>query len=57
MPRSNELWALMKLAEGLHLEWWAISDKQTKKAKVIYAEYLDVVRKRNALAEQEKANG
>jgi hypothetical protein len=48
---------LTKLAEGLHLEWWAIPDKQTKNAKVIYAEYLDVVRKRNALAEQEKADG
>jgi len=56
MPRSNELWALMKLSEGLHLEWWAIPDKQTKKAKVIYAEYLDVVRRRTALAEKEKAD-
>ena len=57
MPRSNELWALRKLAEGLHLEWWAFPDKQTKKAKVIYAEYLEVVRMRDALAEKEKADG
>ena len=52
MPRSNELWALSKLAEGLFLEWWACKDG--KKAKVIYAEYLEVVRRRTALAEKEK---
>ena len=51
MPRSNELWALSKLAEGLFLEWWACKDG--KKAKVIYAEYLEVVRRRTALAEKE----
>jgi len=54
MPRSNELWALMKLSEGLFLEWWACKDG--KKAKVIYAEYLEVVRRRTALAEKEKAD-
>ena len=53
MPRSNELWALSKLAEGLFLEWWACK-KDGKKAKVIYAEYLEVVRRRTALAEKEK---
>ena len=50
--RSNELWALSKLAEGLFLEWWACKDG--KKANVIYAEYLEVVRRRTALAEKEK---
>jgi len=55
MPRSNELWALTRLAEGLFLEWWACK-KDGKKAKVIYAEYLEVVRKRTALAEKEKAD-
>jgi len=54
MARSNELWSLKLLAEGLFLEWWACKDG--KKAKVIYAEYLEVVRRRTALAEKEKAD-
>ena len=50
--RSNELWALMKLEEGIFLEWWAY--KNEERSKIIYAEYLEVVRKRTALAEKEK---
>jgi len=54
MPRSNELWALMKLEEGIFLEWWAC--KNEERSKIIYAEYLEVVKKRTALAEKEKAD-
>ena len=49
--RSNELWALMKLEEGIFLEWWAC--KNEERSKIIYAEYLEVVRRRTALAEKE----
>ena len=54
MARSNELWALMKLEEGIFLEWWAC--KNEERSKIIYAEYLEVVKKRTALAEKEKAD-
>ena len=52
--RSNELWSLKLLAEGLFLEWWAC--KNEERSKIIYAEYLAVRRRRTALAEKEKAD-
>ena len=54
MPRSNELWALMKLAEGLYLEWYACKDEGKRIA--IEAEYLEVVKRKDALEEKEKAD-
>ena len=55
MARSNELWALMKLAEGLYLEWYACKDEGKRIA--IEAEYLEVVKRKDALEEKEKADG
>ena len=54
MPRSNELWALMKLEEGLCLEGWACKDEE--RSKIIYAEWRAVVERRKALEEKEKAD-
>ena len=52
--RSNELWALMKLSEGLYLEWYACKDEGKRIA--IEAEYLEVVKRKDALEEKEKAD-
>lgn len=48
MMENNEYWALKLYARKLFLEWWMCRDK--KKRKIIYGEYLGVLRNASKIA-------